>query len=255
MIGIFVYHIGVPLEDIQVRKSESAKQVACYIPEALLEYNEMLDGWTGCAPYLCDSSSALGQCSCSTIFDDLLSSTTKLLEEKNYTFFLDRGTLLGIMRNSSLWPNSVDMDMDIVLDLHQFRIFQKSFKIRHKLFSLGYLMFTDHKINGNIRVCVNSMHPCSNASSDTKKGRYFDNYRFLDIWRMEGLNNLSANMTAEVKINGAKARNFTLGDIIPLKSFEYKGHKLPIPKNPHKRLDSLYPDWEQKVIMSKHGGR
>lgn len=222
--------------------------------ESFLEYNEYLDGWGGCAPYSCMHMGDNQPCSCSTLFDSMFFEILRVIQRKNYVYFLNGGTLLGIQRNLSLWANDEDMDIDIVLDSHGFKMLQRSFEVRRRLYSIGYLLFTDHKINGNMRMCINQFHRChSKAASMPSKGKYYDLFRFIDIWKMEGLNDPPKNSSAVLEISGYHVPVFTIGNILPLKTFLYQGNHLHIPYNSQAILDVLYPQWQNQVLSKKHG--
>ena len=158
------------------------------------------------------------------------------------------GTLLGLMRNNSLSPNDVDMDVDLAVSESWFKdISTSSNPIFHTIKAMGYHLFVDPGSDDTIiRVCLG--HGFPGVQEDTvDRSPYYDHYKFLDIFKLTQKS--SASKGNEVVIFEYE---YPEEHIFPLRSIDLNDSTIPIPAHPEVRLTKLYGNWTV-VLRTLHG--
>ena len=220
------------------------------------QYIEDGDSWAGCSPYTCN-----GQEDCPAIVHMIEELLHHLMESD---YFVNLGSLLGLMRENSLFPNAVDKDFDIFLEKRHFEQLNHDTNFKHAMYARGYLLFQDQAIFSgewaNLRFCVSKLHP--DANDEIYVGPYYDTFRFIDIWPFEEtlvngsrqLNIMSTpfdQMSTENKMRFQKLKNIKLRPTLML---EYGPNlKIKLPRYPESVLNALYPNWKNNITMTEHG--
>lgn len=184
---------------------------------------------------------------CTRTLHAMAESVMHILNCSNSAWLPVYGTLLGLVRNQSLSPNDVDMDVDFAVGEPWFNYFSRpSSNFVRALAMLGYhVAGTEPHI---LRICVAHGFPGLERDTVRRRGQYHDNYKFIDLFSMRPHID-SARHAAQFKIH---LQLFEPSDLFPLQAMQYKGKAVPIPARPDRVLSRLYGEW-RVVRRTKHG--
>lgn len=157
------------------------------------------------------------------------------------------GTLLGLVRNQSLVPNDIHMDVDFAMGKPWFDYFSRpDSTFVEALSMLGYHVA---KTGAILRVCIAPGFPGLQEDTVIRDGPYYNHYRYVDLYRMEAEMSDAGVGLPLYKID---SKRYEPSDIYPLHSMQYKGSSIPFPAKPENILKMLYGDW-RVVRPSLHG--
>jgi len=185
---------------------------------------------------------------CQEVHHTMAKRVMNVLECARAVWMAVHGTLLGLMRNNSLSPNDVDMDVDLAVSESWFKdISTSSNPIFHTIKAMGYHLFVDPGSDDTIiRVCLG--HGFPGVQEDTvDRSPYYDHYKFLDIFKLTQKS--SASKGNEVVIFEYE---YPEEHIFPLRSIDFNDSTIPIPAHPEFMLTKLYGNWTV-VLRTLHG--
>lgn len=229
--------------------------------------------WDSCLRYLCSEdercrASPPGSVPCCE--DKLLqmaSDLGSLFAQLNLTYFAGFSTLLGIMRNGSVQPNPINMDLDFVLDAASYDLLTSPAQgamARYALFRKGYTVFQEM---GVLRVCFNAYSPgMVPAPPKTERSTaYVDDFKYGDLYRLVPVCTKSrpielprANSRAsctgpQLVVRGDPRVVYNESDLFPLRHVWVPGVAVPvpIPARAEAVLTEQYGNWTL-VVSTKH---
>jgi len=144
------------------------------------------------------------------------------------------GTLLGAVRNQSIIPWT--MDADFVVHGHEFDEMKAVLRSSSLLDRNGYLYFDDPKYKGLGRVCITkgSRKFSFYEENPPKKGKYFDNYPYVDLYPMD------VKLKYYIRVRYGPACKYDLETIFPITKIPLLGREINAPRNYTQYLRQLY---------------
>lgn len=200
-------------------------------------------GWDGCMRYSCSSRS------CQNILHSTARIVMDAMDRANLDWHITGGTLLGVVRQNSLSPNAVDMDVDIAVEGRAFdEIARPGSHFIMQLNALDYHAFLDDGDDPELmRVCVGRDFPGLLEDTKNVTGPYYDNYKYVDVYPVK-----STNDQGHSRVGGSKKWVLPNDDIYPTIKTDFKGSTIRMPAHPERILRRGYGNWTI-VRPSKHG--
>lgn len=206
--------------------------------KAALDINSTSQNVEGCMRYVCATKEQ-----CEDVHHTMAKRVMHVLECSRAVWMAVHGTLLGLVRNHSLSPNDVDMDVDLAVSKLLFKdIATGSSPVIHAIKAMGYHVFPESDpADTLIRVCLGRDFPGVQEDS-ADRNPYYDHYRYLDLYKV-------SEQRHEVVINGLE---YPEEEIFPLRSIDLNGNTIPIPVLAEAVLTKLYGNWTV-VRRTRHG--
>ena len=160
--------------------------------------------------------------------EEMLFNVVKLLEEEGVEYWLDFGTLLGLVRDGAI----IEWDEDVDISIWQ-TSYDKLEKIKPKLVELGYIV--SNNINWGNKVYL-----------DHKRKIWTDIY----YWKKDKKNMYKhASPGFNPKIN-----TFSLSLLGNFTTINFKGKDFVVPEKYEEKLTKMYQDWKTPVRKNLYWG-
>jgi phosphorylcholine metabolism protein LicD len=166
---------------------------------------------------------------------DLVKKVCTALNSKNIPYFIDFGTLLGIIRDHGLVPGDDDVDMGIYLEDEGLRPVIKS-----TMESIGFVQKSKFNFHGKI------VEECFRYKDICVDFFYYD----VDKWKTSATCHYFYLKPTDRDLTKWRA---VRSDFAPIEDFvflDFEGVQMRIPNPPEKALESRYgPNW--RIPISK----
>ncbi len=158
----------------------------------------------------------------------MLSDSFKILNESDIHYWLDWGSLLGIIRDGDLIPYDSDIDLGIFLeDIDNYYKLKEKFEIK------GYSFHNIDKFSLSLSLKVKPVHCIP----------------YLDVWtwRVEGNKAILNNSNKEIFCDVSYYKE--------LRTVDWEGFKVKVPKDTENYLSMRYGDDWRTPIRNFHTSR
>jgi hypothetical protein len=185
---------------------------------------------------------------CSHLLRDMLLDVGTWMEQYGVEYWVHFGTLLGIIREGTIFSWTADIDMAV--ELSHWERLCKIKQARYDLWDLGYNFF-DEGNNGERymgRICFHDYWRGGILSKWPKplpRGEiYVNTYIYMDIY------------LGQIEYEGYRTypvyNKWLPEDIWPIKILPFSGRFVPVPQHPENILNIYYGNWTVR-LKEAHG--